>query len=70
MISNAVKVLLIRSFRTDGCSQVRRRTSEEEAIRRSTLPPASAVLGGKLTPPSAQHIVKLGGTLWLSMSCP
>ena len=61
-----MKVVLIRGFRTDGCSQVRRRASEEEAIRRSALPLASAMLGGKLNLRLAWHAVDLGDIVWPS----
>jgi hypothetical protein len=40
--------LLTVAFATDGCPQIRRRTSQKEAVRRSTIPTPGPLLGGEL----------------------
>ena len=40
--------LLTAAFATDGCPQIRRRTSQKKAVRRSTIPTPGPLLGGEL----------------------
>jgi hypothetical protein len=40
--------LLTLAFTTDGCPQIRRRASQEEAVRRPAIPSPSPLLGGEL----------------------
>ena len=42
-----LKLELADQIELDGCTQIRRRASEEETIRRPPLPPTGQMLGGK-----------------------